>query len=152
MSQLRVGSIATIAGTTALSLNNGIVTDLNKPAFNAFRNSTHTASGIAPFDITSVNVGGHYNTSNYRFTAPIAGNYLFSAYLLPNTQTGFFFEFYKNGARVNSLQSGAYAVNADETVSISTIMALVPNDYVQVYVNLNGFEGTWSSWCGFLLG
>lgn len=152
MSQLRVGSIATTAGTSVLSLNNGILTDPNKPAFQAYKSSNQTSAGIAAFDQVSVNTGGHYNTSNYRFTAPVSGNYFFSAYLLPNTETGPFFEFYKNGARIISTLSGAYAINADESVSISTIISLVPNDYVQIYVARNGFESGWSAWSGFLLG
>ena len=60
--------------------NEGRVTMPNQPAFNA-KLSTATGanhSGMLVFNTADHNTGGHYNTSNGRFTAPLAGRYLFN--------------------------------------------------------------------------
>ena len=151
MSQLRVGSIATISGTSVLSLNNGILTDPNKPLFYAYNNTGTLPGGqTAQFNATFINIGGHYSTSLYRFTAPIAGTYWFSCTGLPNTTTGSFFQFMKNG--VGLQYPRAHAMNHDETVTISMPIQLLAGDYVAVYINSDGMEQTWSGWSGFLIG
>ena len=56
-----------------------------QPSFYAYfptAASTTTQGFIFPFNTTRVNVGNHYNTSTYSFTAPIAGIYEFHAALL----------------------------------------------------------------------
>jgi hypothetical protein len=61
----------------------GIVTKPYQPAFRAGRSSSVTpgAGATIVFNTTSgfgFNVGGHYNTSNGRFTAPVTGIYNFN--------------------------------------------------------------------------
>jgi len=36
-----------------------------------------TQSSVMPFNVATINVGNCYDTSNYRFTAPVSGNYMF---------------------------------------------------------------------------
>ena len=59
---------------------NGHVTKPSNPMFQA-RNSTAASTtinaGVIPFQTVINNIGGHYNNSNYRFTAPVTGTYLF---------------------------------------------------------------------------
>ena len=72
--------------------SSGRVTMPYQPSFQAFSSSnTPIGSGtnVLPFNATNFNVGSHYNTSTYRFTAPVAGKYLFTvnfnAYTLDDT-------------------------------------------------------------------
>ena len=61
--------------------NQGYVTKPSQPSFTAVGNSGSTSiSGgtVIVFSLTRYNTGGHYNTSNGRFTAPVSGKYLFS--------------------------------------------------------------------------
>lgn len=57
----------------------GIITAPNQPCAFAYKsgggNST-SASGAGVLDVVGTNVGNHFNTSNGRFTCPVAGNYL----------------------------------------------------------------------------
>jgi type 1 fimbria pilin len=60
--------------------NSGQLTLPYQPAFYAWvsgGSSTRTTGAFTSFSSTRVNRGGHYNTSNGRFTAPIAGVYEF---------------------------------------------------------------------------
>tara|TARA_B100000674_G_scaffold386251_1_gene329710 strand:+ start:712 stop:1806 length:1095 start_codon:yes stop_codon:yes gene_type:complete len=66
-------------GGTKIELDgNGVMTNATQPAFHA----TSTGSGfghdsIMVFNTAHVNTGSHYNTSNGKFTAPVAGVYFF---------------------------------------------------------------------------
>jgi len=56
----------------------GRVTMPYQPAFDVSYSSTgYTTSGTVVFNTVYTNVGGHYNTSNGRFTAPVSGSYIF---------------------------------------------------------------------------
>ena len=74
-------------------------------AYNPSALSTSTAGTIFPFNTTRVNVGGHYSTSTYKFTAPILGWYEFHAGLLyRHSGVDGYLEcsFYKNGANIGN--------------------------------------------------
>jgi len=56
----------------------GRVTMPYQPAFDVSYSSTgYTTLGTVLFNTVYTNVGGHYNTSNGRFTAPVSGSYIF---------------------------------------------------------------------------
>jgi len=56
----------------------GRVTMPYQPAFDVSYSSTgYTTLGTVVFNTVYTNVGGHYNTSNGRFTAPVSGSYIF---------------------------------------------------------------------------
>jgi hypothetical protein len=69
-----------------LITNGGVVTTPFQPVFKAhLLTGGGTVSvangGIIPLSATSLNVGSCFNTSNYRFTAPISGTYVFGGQL-----------------------------------------------------------------------
>lgn len=89
-----------------------------------------------PFNIATVNIGNCFNTSNYRFTAPIAGRYLLSFHLFCQNTTGRVF-FKKNGADLHGLQSQTLT---GDGASATVIVSLAANDYITVgdWQNLAG--------------
>lgn len=109
-----------------------------QPAFYAYQAAGGTtATGPIAFSSTRINIGGGYNTTNGRFTAPVAGNYMFFAHVLHrgNGTTGNMeLTFYKNGSNINS-RGMAYSVASQSSghipVQTMVIIPLAVNDYVQ---------------------
>ena len=137
----------------------GRVTTPYSPVFMAYGGSQQLGSSAEKmiFSTTLLNVGGHYSTSTYRFTAPSAGRYRFSvSFMTWNT----YFEraqFRKNGSAVadqNYTQSGGstYTRGAYEI-----ILLLAASDYVEVWRNVNsesnaGTHGDYRHFSGELIG
>jgi hypothetical protein len=74
----------TFTGTVALptTVASGVLTATAQPSFLATRSGNltgYTGGNTVVFNTTSYNIGSHYNTSTGLFTAPVAGNYVFSA-------------------------------------------------------------------------
>ena len=110
---------------------------------------------VFPFNDTTHNIGSHFNTSNYRFTAPVAGRYLFTFYSIYNSSGQGRYEILINGAadqkgtRVHMNNSNT---NWDNT-STTWILNLAANDYIQMYSQTNtGWHGNhWQRFCGELI-
>jgi len=107
-SVLGVRNIQLTNGTDAMTIDtSGRIQKHVIPAFKAFGNSSydsysggdtlqyHTASGTGYF-----NRGGHYDTSTYTFTAPIAGLYHFRANALIQSEGAAGLQFRLNGGIV----------------------------------------------------
>ena len=136
-----------------------------QPSFYAYQGAAGTtATGPIAFSSTRINVGGCYNTSNGRFTAPVSGNYMFFGHLLHrgNGTTGNMEPtFYKNGSNINT-RGMAYSVASQSTGHIPTqtmvIIPLAVNDYVQFgAVSLTAGSDIYladnlSHYAGYLLG
>ena len=148
---------ATYADRKMTITKDGYVTTPQQPSFAAYRNvDGYSLNGDDfSFNATLHNIGSHFNTSNYRFTAPVAGRYLFTFYSILNTQIN-------NGVysiRING--GGGYGQYVHFTttnsswdhVSTSWILNLSANDYVTMRSDSNiGWHGnSWQRFCGELL-
>jgi hypothetical protein len=147
-----------------------------QPAFRAGFSSSgdqSTTSGTTiPYDAKSFDIGGNYDTSSAKFTAPIAGRYVFSANLYLTQSAGAFtggigikvnnsyvLAAAGDGARVDcNVGSGAGQMTIN-SCALTLVLNLAANDYVQVYgINYSGgaavcryYKGT-SFWEGYLIG
>jgi hypothetical protein len=151
-------------GAWRLSVSNvGIVTMPNQPTFYAQGSGTQVLSGtqsnvIIPMVTATENVGNHFNTSNYRFTAPVAGKYFFWAQAVTTdaTSTGPEISILKNGAVLNNLAI-SYNSAFYNTFGAPMITTLAANDYIQMSVTNNNnttftIERGRSRFAGYLIG
>jgi hypothetical protein len=162
-------------GSTArMKINSsGQITAPYQPSFLAYPSATYTASGgaaKATFASTSHNVGSHYNTATSKFTAPVAGNYLFVCDLAINASISAM-SYIGIGVRKNGtgdVYFGGWGHKADgETnttagqyakTSSQVILNLAQGDYIEVYIELSGSHvllggnnGSYTRFCGQLL-
>ena len=144
---------------TGNQIFSGIVSNPGKPSFSAYASvATLDATRTMPYDVARVNVGGHYNTSTYRFTAPVAGTYLFSIYDIGFAGYTTRFDLMKNGASQEDA-SNAHQLRANNTTDYSTatsfwLVSAAVNDYFEVRIYAGRSHGTveYSWFQGFLVG
>lgn len=110
----------------------------NSYRFSAYRNAALTPSGTQQitFDAEDFDIGSNYNTSNGRFTAPIAGTYWFNVVAGSGSPNRFLIYFYKNGSAVVRAQD--YFSGSGSNSSAGTMLQLAANDYIEVYINSSG--------------
>jgi len=145
--------------------SSGRVTMPYQPMFSAGRNAGHVAkNNVYIFNSASVNVGSHYNTTNGRFTAPVAGNYLFSTRLMTETNGGtaghISYDIRKNGSIFAQVYTYRDTAGSHRAIAATQIVYLAVNDYVDVYVNNSyttsglwyGNDTLYSNFSGYLLG
>ena len=157
---------AAISWTSALGIYNaGYVTKPNNPAFRAYYSvNGYWALGseaVFTFDSTEYNIGSCYNTSNGRFTAPVAGVYQFNFYtIIYGSVTNGAVSFRKNGGYPSSGYNIHFSPTNSSTswsnVVYTTSIYLNAGDYVFM-VNGSGATVTyhgddWSSFSGYLVG
>ena len=136
----------------------GYVTKPNQPAFRA-HDSNHAQTGFLTFDQIATNVGSHYNGSNGRFTAPVAGTYFFSFYgMLASSNGNARVEYYINGSVHSSGEHyGGVAYTNNQTynmITCNTVLTLSANDYVNLNWNgsYNSMHSYHNGFMGFLIG
>jgi hypothetical protein len=121
----------------------------NGPAFRAVIAAQQTyAAGVGDFKVTLVeDFDTNNNFLNSRFTATIAGYYLFTGSTGVNVESGTTFltshsAIYKNGTRLAIGAFSAFSSGALFISPVSSIFYMVPGDYVELYVyqnsNING--------------
>ena len=139
----------------------GAVTMTGQPAFMAkLGGGTLYSGNVVVYGTTYMNIGSHYNTSNGRFTAPIAGTYLFHWSAIGNSASDVYrYYMYKNGGLFGDSQlrldtgSGEYGDNGSRIQMLS----LAANDYVQIYYTTDGntvsyTSGDYVNFGGYLIG
>ena len=132
--------------------SSGRVIKGNQPAFHA-SGSSQTTTGYFTFSSTRFNIGSHYNTANGRFTAPVAGRYMFGYQLFwaPDGSTRQI-NLHVNGASVHEVKgqgAGSY-----QSLGNMAMVNLAAGDYVQVMYSSGGAQlngGDYNYFCGYLL-
>ena len=149
-----------LGGTTRLRIdNNGYVTTPSQPSFRITKTGGpfNTGGGTVVWNNVIHNTGSHYNTSNGRFTAPVAGTYIFHYYsIYQYNSSDDLWDFKLNGSTFAGSRMhythGGVSSNWDN-ITNTQIIELNANDYVEVYASdqtLHG--GDWTHFCGHLLG
>ena len=116
----------------------GHVTKPLNPAFRArassggWKSFGNTSFNIMPFNATDCNNGNHYNTSTYKFTVPVSGNYYFYCQMQHDGNTG-------NGGNSGRMQIVVQGVaviaygksgRQGETVSCGTVWSCTAGNVV----------------------
>jgi len=144
----------------------GIVTAPFQPAFIATNGPTNIAQNtIIVFSAVEHNVGGCYNVSNGRFTAPVAGLYSFSISGLYTSGASGHVATFKGSFQNNNVSKGvAYEY---QTTAMNSGYNTIGSASVLIYMNANQFvhlknegaanahmhiSGTQTKFCGHLVG
>ena len=112
----------------------------------------------AVFNATDHNVGSHYSTSTGRFTAPIAGRYVFTCSVFKHTTynnpSNTYWGFTRNGTSILSTNHGSNGYDGGQCISIVTQLAV--DDYVDVRCFSGGpiisYGIPYNSFSGHLIG
>jgi len=130
----------------------GRVTMPSQPVFFATAEAniplSNSYSELTAFSNGQVNVGTHYNTSNGRFTAPVAGTYQFAVASIGNSNADVYrFRPYKNGSSLNNYElrihteGGAYGTNGE----FCFIVTLAVNDYISIFGYSDGSNNAYGN-------
>jgi hypothetical protein len=125
-----------------------------------------TTWNLIPCGVTILNIGNCYNTSTYRFTAPVDGNYIFVAsmylYTTGDTATYMYPMFWVNGSSTyhHSNSNTAYRVRgyveAVPDGQIQEVYVLTANDFVEYRCYSSSANGkyvpAYSYFAGFQIG
>jgi len=169
---LRMGRISTgTRDATALAIGNGgrvgigttdpqATLDVNgiskndNPAFYARRNTTQS-TGVYIFNVEELDTHNAYDTSNGRFTVPVAGRYVFNFFAISNGATAFWVEFRKNGTRVYNATPLTDNLGSYANIAGTIVVELVVNDYIDINVmsgSAYGGGNDHNGFCGYMIG
>jgi len=136
--------------------SSGRVTMPYQPAFRAINAPSIGNSGTLIWANAPVNTGSCYNTSNGRFTAPVAGNYIFTMSMLFSSNSNYArIEFTVNGTPETTYADTLESSNGSYlTLNASSVIQLSAGDYVSVKNTgqINTYGAGYGSFCGHLIG
>ncbi len=155
MSTLKVDTIQHSGGTTGLTIDSsGRILQPTKPAFMARGNdNNYVQTTPIPFPSVDFNIGSHYNSSTYKFTAPVAGIYMFGSnvyYRCDATELALI-RFMKNTStdigNYSSNTAGSGAAQQQGGLQLTGLFQLSASDTVEVKFGTTGeyFNGTTDS-------
>jgi len=137
-----------VAGTQTATLpaaTGTVMVSGNMPAFSAYMTTgqtltTGTYTKLA-FNATTFDTASAFNTSTYRFTAPVAGIYQVNTRGGLTSTTGSFYPaIYKNGAVYMYGIQSISVLSIDNASSFGTLISLAINDYVEIYAYSNSTQ------------
>ena len=145
--RFQIGSSGLDSTNTMVMYNGGEVTKPRQPCFSgttsmgsgngtggATINLIHGASSSQKFS----DIGNNYNTSNGRFTCPVAGNYLVACNALVYNEKYMYFRL--NGSDIGN-GSVAYTNQDDyKQISAQMIVTANANDYIEINVRGSGIH------------
>ena len=124
----------------------GRVTMPYQPAFSAYHSSNIAYNSIGSpiqFNTTRYNVGNHFNTSTYQFTAPVTGKYLANVsmhYMGDGAYTYQFLRFRVNGGSVGVEMMRQGTKGAYDVFGGSHIIHMNANDTLDVVYGDSGID------------
>lgn len=136
----------------------GRVTMPYQPAFHALKTGGNvSANSTVLWNYVTLNSGNCYNSSNGRFTAPIAGRYLIHAHMNNSGGYGIHPEIRVNGGGTDIYRGFGYNGSGGQChASITAVIQLNVGDYVNVYTgnygDMQGEPGYNNSFTGYLIG
>jgi len=151
--------IATNATSRINIDSSGNVTMPNQPAFLAVGNAgqtSFTSGAIINIVNEQFDKGNNFNTSNGRFTAPVAGAYCFN-YAIFSYDSGKQFTIKKNGNDITPSDTHGIATahTTNSMTGTSTVLNLAANDYINVGYRSGHSGSVYINHChfaGFLVG
>ena len=130
-------------GTKDVAFDNGSrVTMPSQPMFLAYNTTNDTFSSSdakMAFNSTRISVGSHFDTSNHRFVAPIAGYYLFTwGGSIAHSAGDAYITAYlrKNGSPANGMRTRANSTSSSFLyvgMAGAEVQYMAANDYMEVW-------------------
>ena len=149
------------SGTTALTIDSsGRIVTPARPAFRvhgtaAVWNDLTSNTKLSQLTTVEYNIGSHYDTSSYEFTAPIAGLYHFSGRLYVNntaTMSDFYLSVDDAGFTAKYYFASQDNDQSDSSVTFAETLQLTANQTVSVKGNQGQYYPQYSSFSGYLVG
>ena len=127
----------TIAGDT------GHVNFPTRPMAQVGRAGGDVSGGnVIVWDHAHVNVGNHYNTSNGRFTCPIAGTYFVAFFMISHGNATFDVKLQKNGNEYTGMHPYSAPNGANHMhLSGTALITCAASDYLTLYINSGTLYG-----------
>ena len=137
--EVRAGEPILVTDELRVVYGNGLGGVYTRPAFSVSSSYGGGVTTAIPFDTVRLNDGGHYSTSTYRFTAPVAGLYQLASHILlasPAPAGEYRMALMKNGAEMESLRSilQKFTGAGYWTLGLSGLARLSAGEYVTVSV------------------
>ena len=120
----------------------GVITAPNQPSFRAYPSADDTVNGTStlPFDTIDFDNRSGYNTTNYEYTVPVAGMWLFTWSCGVVEDRNYLSSIKKNNVIYDrSIIDAAQCLRTFDTITAKglTIMSCVVGDKIKITVNGN---------------